>query len=244
MENGWFDSWEQLVDKPEVEFLGVVIDVRPKCNCRYCKEGRKKLEERGETRTANQLHLVIAPLDRNWRLQHVFIDMSSKSKVSRKGCWIHAMTVLQIPYKTPKEFKKFMSSHVIQYKKMAVGDYLKAYAGFTDEQLKNFGNAPNAQVTVPVKIVPKDALELYGLDTETVKEKVKLFKKVWKLLLEGVPEDEAYSKVFGEIAEEMAEEFEEETEEVEEKKTRKTKKEKKEEEEIEEEIEEEDEEIL
>jgi len=213
----WFVEWEQLSSRPEVEFLGVVIDVRHRCNCEYCKKGERVREERGSNRAVSQLHLVVAPVNMKWRLQHIYIDMSSTSQVSRKGCWIHAMTVLRIPFKTKEEFEKFMKRTVIRFRKTTVGDYLKAYARFTDAQLKQFTDtAVNAQVILPVQIIPKDALELEGLTAEEVKEKVKLYKKVWQLILKGVPEDEAYKQVFGELAEELEREMEksEETEET------------------------------
>ena len=235
----WNLDWDKLGETAEIEFVGKVVDVRYPCKCPKCTKGKEKLKEMGRTRTTRQLHIVIAPLNRNWRLQHVFIDMSTTSKKSRKGVLAHACKVLGIDASSFESFKKGLTKNVYYFKKLTVKDYLINVAGVevTEREINQLNL--DAQITVPVKILPTEALELEGLTKETVKEKVKLFKKVWKLILEGTPDDEAYDEVFGESAKELLEEFEEEE-------TEKMEEVKEEEEEIEEEEteEEEEEELL
>ncbi|MDQ7031767.1 MAG: hypothetical protein Q9M37_03495 [Desulfonauticus sp.] len=248
----WDEIWE-IKEQPEVSFLGVAIDVRYPCGCVKCQKGEQKLKEMGQNREGKQLHIVVAPLTERRRLQHIFIDTTSRFIVSRLGVWKHALEKLQIPYKIRAEFESFMMGNVIEYRRTTVGDYIREN-GVVDENTLKFVERTNpnvlkAQVTVPTKVVPKDAWELYGLDKETIKEKVKLYKKVWKLILEGVEDNEAYEKVFGETIEEIEDEIEKEIEkEIEEKEEKKTKKAKKTKKttkkyEEEEEIEEEEEEI-
>ena len=128
-EAGWNLDWEKLGETAEIEFLGIAIDVRYPCSCVKCTKGKERLEEMGSNRSNRQLHIVVAPLNRNWKLQHIFIDMSSTSKKSRKGVLAHACTVNNIPCKTFEEFKNFLMKHVMYWKKTTVRDYLVNIAG-------------------------------------------------------------------------------------------------------------------
>lgn len=262
-ESEWFVELEKLKEKPEVEFLGIAVDIRYPCGCRLCQKGKEALEERGTKRNTKQLHIVIAPLTNYNKLQHAFIDMSSRAKVSRKGVWIHAMTLAQIPFKNRKEFEKFLKSNVILFRKTTVGEYCIEKMGLSEETVKQFGNVMNAQVLYPEKVIPKDALELYGLNLDYVRKRAKLFKEAWNRILAGEDEYTVYQELQEKLAELSAEEIEEMFEEEEEeekeeiesksKKSKKVKKAKKEEtkeseeieeiEDVEEEEEEEDEEI-
>lgn len=264
MEEGWNLDWEKLGEMIEVEFLGIAIDVRYPCNCIKCSKGKEKLEEMGSNRSNRQLHIVVAPLNRNWKLQHTFVDMSSTSKKSRKGVLAHACMIAGIPTKTFEEFKNFLTKHVMYWKKTTIKDYLTNVANveLTRYDIENLNL--DAQVTIPTKVLPRDAWELEGLTEEIVKNRIKLYKKAWKKILEGEDEETVYGWLFEELEKTEAEELEEmlkEEEEIEEeeeeeeeetkkaKKSKKAKKEKKgkkakkveEEEEVEEEIEEEEE---
>jgi len=227
----WFVELEKLKEKPEIEFLGIAIDIRFPCNCRYCEEGKRKLEEGGQTPRGKQLHIVIAPLSNYVKLQHAFIDMSRNSKISRKGIWVHAMTVNRIPFKNRKEFEKFLKSNVILYKKTTVGEYCKDYMKIDERIIQQLGRVANAQVLYPAQVIPKDALELYDLDLETIKKRVKIYREAWKKLLNGENEDKVYQWVQEQLAEFFEETFEEEDKEVKTNKSKKSKKSKKEEEE-------------
>ena len=231
----WSLDWDRLGETAEIEFVGKVIDVRYPCKCVKCTKGKEKLKEMGRTRDTRQLHIVIAPLNRNWRLQHVFIDMSTTSKKSRKGVLAHACRQLDIDSSSFESFKKGIMKNIYYFKKLTVKDYLINVAGVevTEREINQLNL--DAQITVPVKILPAEALELEGLTKKIVKEKVKNFKKVWQLILKGTPDDEAYEEVFGELPEEMEEETEEEEEEVEEETEEETEEEEEETEEEEEE---------
>ena len=252
----WFVELDKLKEKPEIEFLGIAVDILYPCECRYCRKGKEALEEAGQTADRRQLHIVIAPLNNFTKLQHAYITMSSKAKVSRKGVWVHAMTINRIPFKNRKEFEKFLKNNVILYKKTTVGEYCIERMGLSETVVNQFGRVRDAQVLYPEKVIPMDALELYDLTKEEVEFRKKIYKEAWKRILDGEDENEVYEWVTEQLAQELEEMFEEEeTEEVEEeeeekeeKKSKKSKKakkskKKKEEEETEEEEEEEEEEI-
>jgi len=208
----WNLDWERLADTAEIEFVGKVVDVRYPCDCPKCAKGKERLKEMGRERTTQQLHIVVAPLNRNWRLQHVFIDMSTTSKKSRRGVLAHACKVLGIETSNFEEFRNDITKRIFYFRKMTVANYLQNVAGLkiTDREAKQLNL--DAQIIVPVKVLPVEALELEGLSKDTVKEKVAMFKRVWKLILEGKSDDEAYETVFGEMAEELENELSEEEE--------------------------------
>jgi len=235
----WSLDWDRLGETAEIEFVGKVIDVRYPCKCVKCTKGKERLKEMGKVRDNRQLHIVIVPIDREWKLQHVFIDMSTASKKSRKGVLAHACKVLGIDASSFESFKKGIMKRVYVFKKMTVKDYLTNIAGvkLEDREVKQLNL--DAQITVPVKVVPEEAFELYGFTKKHVIEKAKTYKEIWKLILKGMEDNEAYEKVLGEKAKELEKEFEEEeteeTEEIEETEV---------EEEVEETEEEEEEELL
>jgi len=210
-EEVWFTEWEEMSERPEIRFLGIVIDVKYPCRCRYCEKGKEALEEMGGRRSQHQLHIVIAPLNNFTKLQHAYITMDSRSRVSRKGVWIHAMTRLGIPYKTRTELETFLKNTVIEFRKMTVGDYMVEYVGYKPETLKQFGNVQNAQVLFPDRIIPKDALELYDLNEKEVEKRVKVFSEAWNRLLEGESEEEVYQWVIEQLTQELEEMLVDET---------------------------------
>ena len=233
MEEMWFTDLDKLKERPEVEFLGIVVDVRYPCSCRYCMKGREALEEIGQTADRKQLHIVIAPLNNFTKLQHAYITMNIRSKVSRKGVWIHAMTKNRIPFKDRKEFEEFLKNNVIKYRKTTVGEYCIEEMGLSETTVNQFGRVKEAQVLFPMQVIPKDALELYDINPESIDFKRKIYTEAWKRILAGESETEVYSWVSEQLAQELEEMFEEEVkEEKEEKKSKKkAKKSKKEEEE-------------
>jgi len=257
--------WEQCLERTtetiELEFIGVAVYVNFPCECELCKKGEEALVERGgKGRRGLQLHIMIQPLNVPWEIQHVYIDMERAWKFSRKNAFRHACEQCGIPVRPFEEFKKFLMSNIVEWKKTTVKDYFESVGekvpdldNMPERQRQTVMNALNAQVIVPVKVIPMDALELYELDRDEVKFKVKLGRKIAPLLAEGRPKEEIQrivAKLTEEYMEEKEKEEEEETEEEEEeevkkaKKTKKTKKAKKEEEKIEETEEEEEEEFL
>ena len=238
----WNLDWDRLGETAEVEFVGKVIDVRYPCKCPKCEAGKEKLKEMGRNRSTQQLHLVVAPLDRNWRLQHVFIDMTTTSKKSRKGVLAHACKKLGIDVKTFESFKKNLTKQVFLFRKMTVKDYLLNIANIEVTNREEEQLNLDAQITVPIQIIPGGTFELYGITKEIVKDKVERFKKVWKLILKGMSDDQAYQEVFGEEMEQLEKEMEEAEEEEETEKEEETEETEEEEEEKEEEEEEEEEE--
>ena len=211
----WNLDWDRLGETVEIEFVGKIIDVRYPCKCPKCEAGKEKLKEMGRNRSTQQLHLVVAPLDRNWRLQHVFIDMSTTSKKSRKGVLAHACKKLGINTKTFDSFKKELMKPAFLFRKMTVKDYLMNIANveITDREAEQLNL--DAQITIPIQIIPEDAFELYGITKEIVRDRVKKFRKVWKLILKGMEDNEAYEEVFGEELEKIEKEMEEAEEEEE-----------------------------
>jgi len=217
----WFVGFENLKKEPEIEFLGIAIDVRYPCTCRYCEKGKEALEERGQGTRGNQLHIVIAPLGNYVKLQHAYIDMTRRFRVSRRGVWEHAIMVNRIPFKTKKELEEFLKSKVILWKKMTIKDYCIEKMKMSEKELEALRERLNlkleAMVLYPEKVIPKDALELYELTEDEVKKRVKIYKKAWKRLLKGEDEETVYQWVVEQLAEELEtekkEEEEEETEE-------------------------------
>ncbi len=191
----WDMDWESMSEKPEIRYLGRAIDVRYPCNCIKCSKGKEALEKIGGKRSDKQLHIVIAPLDRDWKLQHVFIDMSSKSKFSRKGAWAYAIKMLGLSASNFNEFKKKLTKINLEFLKTTVGEYLKNYAKVSINGDNLFKNALESRVDVPVNVIPDEALELYEIDKKTVNEKIKIYKEAWKKILKGEDETEVYNEL-------------------------------------------------
>jgi len=256
--------WDSLVERTtesiELDFIGVPVYIVFPCNCELCKKGKEALAEKGgKGRRGLQLHIMVQPINVEWDLQHIYIDMERSWKFSRKNAFITACKELGIPVKPFEEFKKFMMSNIFEFKKTTVKGYFEEKGvklpdlSKIDERTRaTVENVLNAQLIVPVKIIPKDALELYEIDRDELKFKVKLGKTVAKLMAEGRSKDEIAQVIaklteeyMGKKTEEEKEETEEEEEKVlpeiekeeeEEKESKKSKKAKKVEEEEEEEF--------
>jgi len=254
VEKLWESCIKRTTESIELEFIGVAVYVNFPCECELCKRGEEALQERDRKgRRGMQLHIMIQPLDVPWEIQHAYIDVEKTWQFSRKGAFRHACEQCGIPITPFKEFKKFLMSNIIEWKKTTVKDYFESVGVKTpdvdkmpERQRQTARNALNAQVIVPVKVIPKDAIELYELDRDEVNFKVKLGKKIAPLIAEGRPKEEI-QEIVAKLTEEYLskkkekEEEEEEEEKVlppveEEEKAKKAKKEEEEEEEEEEEF--------
>lgn len=215
----WFMGFDNLKEEAEVEFLGIAVEVNYPCDCPKCQKGAQAISRDNN----EQMHIVIAPIDKYSRLQHAFIDMSSKFKYSRRGVWEHAIAMNRIPADSKKKFQKFMMSHVILYKKTTIEEYALEYMKVPKEEIerlkKRLGINLNAQVLFPAKVIPKDAYDLYGINEEILRKRYQIFKEAWKRIKSGADENEVYEWVeeelekIGEAGEtEGAESTDEETE--------------------------------
>ena len=231
VEKMWGSLVERTTESIELEFVGVPVYIEFPCECELCKKGKEALVERGgKGRRGLQLHIMIQPLNIEWDLQHIYIDMERAWKFSRKNAFITACKELGVPIRPFEEFKKFMTSNIFEFKKTTV----KGYFEEKGEKLPNLDrmdertratveNALNAQLIVPVKIIPKDALELYEIDRDELKFKTKLGKTVAKLMAEGRSKEEI-QKVVTKLMEEYMEKMEEKEEKKKSKKSKKAKK--------------------
>lgn len=250
--------WSSLVEKTtetiELDFIGVPVYIVFPCECELCRKGKEALAEKGgKGRRGLQLHIMVQPINVEWDLQHIYIDMERSWKFSRKNAFVTACKELGIPVKPFEEFKKFMTKNVFEFKKTTVkgyfeerGEKLPDLSRLDERTRATVENVLNAQLIVPVKIIPLDALELYEIDRDELKFKVKLGKTVAKMMAEGKSKEEI-AQVVAKMEEEYLSKKEEEEKEEEkvlppveeeEKESKKAKKAKKEEEEEEEEEEE------
>lgn len=191
-------DWDEMKETVEVEFLGIAVYVNYPCECPLCKEGREKLEEMGRTvGKPRQLHIAVVALDQDWDLQHIFVDMNAEGKVSRRGVWAHASRLVGIPAKNFKAFAEFLKNNVLVYKKTTVGEYLEKVTGIVVRRRDLFQRAMEAQVTVPTKLIPKDAWVYYEINEEKVaeakEEGIKMLKEDFRR--KGVPNPEQLLKM-------------------------------------------------
>ena len=181
---GLFD-WEELSERFEEEFEGVVIDARLPCDCALCLKGKEKLESTGRLRKeVTQLHIVIAPLDEDRPLRHVFIDTTAKVRYSRRGVWALALKWLNIQVSDVNDLLNKMYGKVFIFKRTAVGDALNYY-GVNVRKSDALKNALEADVIFPVSMILEGEYAVRGIDVNWLNEYINDRKEEWENIKAG-----------------------------------------------------------
>jgi len=176
---GLFD-WEELSEKIEETFEGVVIDANLPCNCALCEKGKEKLESTGRLRrTGTQLHIVIAPLDEDKPLRHVFIDTGVQIRYSRRGVWALALKWLNIQVNDVKDLLDKMYGKVFVFKRTTVGNALNYY-GVNIKKSDAIKNALEADIIFPISMILEGEYAVRGIDVNWLNEYINERKEEWE----------------------------------------------------------------
>ena len=187
-------DWDGLSEVFEEEFEGVIIDAKLPCDCALCEKGREKLSVLGRPRrTLTQLHIVIAPLDENRSLRHVFIDVGAQTKWSRRGVWALALKFLGITVNSIEDLLNKMANKIFVFKRTTVGEALSYYAVSIPTNLRrrdSLRNALEADIIFPVSMIAEGEYALKGIDANKLKEYIERRKKEWEGVKESAEEEE------------------------------------------------------
>ncbi len=192
-------EFDELRDSIREPFVGLVVSFVKNCDCEYCQRGLEALAEQNKEVSGDRLHIVIKPLEKYEKFQHVWLYMA-KTKWSAYGAFVAALNFnvgfkpkSRDPEKRFEEAKKFMEGNAFLWDSVVPAEFLEEITGqpVPKNAPSNFRESKRELWIPQKKMTPKE-LETLGItDLKTVfKAAVKEWKDYLKEIRSGNEEVE------------------------------------------------------